>query len=85
MLIMVFLCVSIIVFRVAIKPMIPSLNIRCVLYLVLIFSAESFTYRFMQATYRLGVVVPCVFLVFSGYIALFLRRDESVKNLFRGL
>lgn len=77
----IFLAISIVVFLNAVKPLVSSIEVRLILYCMMLFSAETFTYRFIQATYRMGIIIPLVLLIFSGYIAIYLRRNEPTKKL----
>ncbi|WP_156099582.1 hypothetical protein [Bifidobacterium saguini] len=77
----VFLVIAVLFFLHAVKPLIPNDIVRVILFAGLLYSPNSFTYRFLQATYRMGIIVPSAMMVFAAYIAIFLYRHQSPKQL----
>lgn len=63
----------------AIKPLVKDRWILAVVYLVLLFNPLSFTTAFFRRIYRDCLVVPFALLALSGYIGMYLRRNEGIK------
>ena len=80
-LLITFLVLAALFFLHAVKPLVHNEIVQVILYAGIIYSPNSFTYRFLQATYRMGVIVPSTMVVFSAYIAIFLYRNQPTKKL----
>lgn len=69
-----------VVFVVAIKKLIHNDYILAVIYLLLIYAPITMTNLTAQRLYRMSIIAPAVLLVVGGFIGLFLRRKDSVKE-----
>lgn len=66
------------------KALSPKINKKWLFlcYIVILFSPTGFTTLISQRNYRNAIIPFAVLLAFGGYIGLFLRRNQNVKNLY---
>jgi hypothetical protein len=75
------LILSCIVAAQSLRPLVPSVPVRCALYVLLLYMPAFFTAYFFQRIYRNGLAIVFALLVFSAFIGLYLRRQERLPKL----
>ncbi|MDO4807562.1 MAG: hypothetical protein Q4A07_09955, partial [Coriobacteriales bacterium] len=65
----------------ALRPLVPSLAVRCSLYVVLLYLPVFLSSYFFQRVYRNGMAVVFALLVFSTFVGVYLRRRERLGVL----
>ncbi len=65
----------------SLRPLVPSLPVRCSLYVILLYLPAFFSSYFFQRIYRNGLAIVFALLVFSSFIGVYLRRQERPRRL----
>lgn len=65
----------------SLRPLVPSVPVRCSLYVILLFIPAFFSSYFFQRVYRNGLAIVFALLVFASFIGLYLRRQERLVVL----
>lgn len=74
-------CVSCIIFLIAVSPVIRSWFSRVIIFAILLFNPITYALETFQRVYRNGLSQWQILLIFGGTIAIFLRRNDSIKKL----
>ena len=80
LLILLVICSSLLL-CLAVKPIVRSPWVMLGMYLLLLFSPLFFSREFFMRVYRNGITAPLTIIVFSGFIACYLRRKSPYKQL----
>ncbi len=72
--------VSCMVFVYGVKPLLKKRWVCLTLYLVLLWNPVSYALQSFQRVYRNSISYIQVLLIFGGFLALYLRRKESLKR-----
>lgn len=65
----------------SLRPLVPSVPVRCSLYVILLYLPAFFSSYFFQRVYRNGLAIVFALLVFASFIGLYLRRQERLALL----